>query len=1491
MKALVESGQANRTAHRVSAKTRGNASVAKGGQGGAMQDSVEEMDESEEALVRRSRPDGSWGQAAPLVRDALQEPGHPLDSSLRRDFENRLGRDFSQVSVHTGARAAESARALDAPAYAVGNDLVFGADRYAPRSSDGRWLLAHELAHAAQSDGVPPRGALRVGARDDKEEQEAERAAQAALHGAPPLALHRGAPIVRRAPGTGPGWKGASGLNAKETAVGTIRRVPIDSLDVGQQTARTPSGRAIVLIPSTFDATRPADVLVHLHGHNAGYTESAGNVRDVQLDNIEAQMEASKRTQMLGILPQGDVNSSFGQQRGAKVFDSDAFITAVLDTLVAIKAITAKPSVGQVMISGHSGAGELINEKVLGGAPGSSLPSKVGTLKEVALFDAINGKNEFEALQGFLRKMLANELGSLAALTTVDEQLAFLKTSFRFRAYYSHSPTIGEYYRQWHEGPVPARARVKDPTPIAKLLDDFFKALKLDARVVAAFRDNYRVIDAGDKVDHDRMVGASDHLKDALSVLPKRDPSAGRLPDVAPPEVHDVLRSRGHGLAASDREWAEQRFSRNFDGVRIHDDAQASASARALHAHAYTVGRDIVFAQDRGASGMSAGRRLLAHELTHVVQQGALTRAEPTLPEVLPVGRSADPHEREAERAEREVAEPIVSEGVGTRVQRAPDKTVDAAMCEANANPNPAQLGDCSYKEPEHCPTYEMWVQTFMLLKTFDSADTPGTNKGGFPTIGGGAADPDFKAPSTPRQPAPAPLTALKPGERFIDHPTDEWVKTCLPPNLRTTAYQLPADCADVAMILRHVWLAAHHRTETFGKWTLGSAAGRAEEKSVLNMISNEGTGGVAGMVGPYSDPATGKPMRSFAKLGPLLHPGDILVWWHFDHGFDKPRTGGHTHTIADVQRDPSGKILSLTLLQGNEPLFQPQKDEIHDFLKKEKPKATPPTDKELGEAPGRRIERTTSSQSGLTLSDLNDMEVKEGKGTVRVWRWGSETLLVAAGPPRAAGQRPPTQPVKGQKAPAAPRLTDWVPTLAKAPVDRFMGRFEGMLYELRASVEGGGSVAEADVRAVGAAAGTHIWARGKAAGDLGNVSHFQRIQDVLDVIAAFGSSRGLPKSRQIDSDYDKITSELLKHLRWLRDAFELAARGATDVDFSRGTPKGSAVNVMVTGFDPFEPSGSLRRPDPGQWNPSGAAVLALDNARLPVADSKSHKGVAAVEGIVLPVSFDRFSAGLVEQAVGPHAKELDALLTISMDGRKQPGDPVRLERYAVGVHEIGGKMEGVPPAPGGALGPAVIESNAPLTEVADATARPAGKGKSAVERPEIGESFVFDFGSEQNARAAKSTLGGDIGGTPGTDVSYEPPSRLGIKDSATVSAIVSTLSRVGGGAQVQFRAKQKDFKAVLIEGPGGNFLSNEVSYRAQRLLKGAGSPKDPQSFHVHTPSAEAIPQDASGTEAIAKQKKATTGAMGQRTSLIDTLKRVIGAVAKLILDRRATRP
>jgi hypothetical protein len=90
---------------------------------------------------------------APLtIHETVSSPGRPLDPAARAYMEPRFGRDFGDVRIHTDARADASARSVDALAYTVGRNLVFGSGQYAPHSTSGRRLLAHELAHVVQQD-------------------------------------------------------------------------------------------------------------------------------------------------------------------------------------------------------------------------------------------------------------------------------------------------------------------------------------------------------------------------------------------------------------------------------------------------------------------------------------------------------------------------------------------------------------------------------------------------------------------------------------------------------------------------------------------------------------------------------------------------------------------------------------------------------------------------------------------------------------------------------------------------------------------------------------------------------------------------------------------------------------------------------------------------------------------------------------------------------------------------------------------------------------------------------------------------------------------------------------------------------------------------------------------------------------------------------------------------------------------------------------------
>jgi Domain of unknown function (DUF4157) len=114
--------------------------------------------------------------APPIVNEVLRSSGRPLEPGVRGEMEARFGHDFSRVRVHADARAAQSARAVDAVAYTVGRHVVFDTGRFTPVSLAGKSVLTHELAHVVQQgDTAASAGELPIGRSDDPAEREAER--------------------------------------------------------------------------------------------------------------------------------------------------------------------------------------------------------------------------------------------------------------------------------------------------------------------------------------------------------------------------------------------------------------------------------------------------------------------------------------------------------------------------------------------------------------------------------------------------------------------------------------------------------------------------------------------------------------------------------------------------------------------------------------------------------------------------------------------------------------------------------------------------------------------------------------------------------------------------------------------------------------------------------------------------------------------------------------------------------------------------------------------------------------------------------------------------------------------------------------------------------------------------------------------------------------------------------------------------------------------
>jgi hypothetical protein len=130
-------------------------------------------------------------------------------------------------------------------------------------------------------------------------------------------------------------------------------------------------------------------------------------------------------------------------------------------------------------------------------------------------------------------------------------------------------------------------------------------------------------------------------------------------PLTAPPDVERAIegaRGGGSALDGGVRTSMESAFGADFGGVRVHTDSGADALSRSLSARAFTTGNDIFFRSGAYDPGASGGRELLAHELTHVVQQADGIRA------ALTVNEPGDQYEDEADSVAGQVMRQLESE-------------------------------------------------------------------------------------------------------------------------------------------------------------------------------------------------------------------------------------------------------------------------------------------------------------------------------------------------------------------------------------------------------------------------------------------------------------------------------------------------------------------------------------------------------------------------------------------------------------------------------------------------------------------------------------------------------------------------------------------------------------------------------------------------------------------------------------------------------------
>ena len=418
---------------------------------------VERPEDEEEETLQTKEVTGvapAISTSAEARINNMRGNGQPLPDFVRAFFEPRFGYDFSQVRMHTDAKAAEAARAVNALAYTVGRDIAFGMGQYAPETNEGRRLLTHELTHVVQQTAA---GTPRL-QRTEAEDEEKKKLAVAA----PPKTPSEAAPAVAGAVPAAP----AAAVEATDEAV--------DALDL------------------TATAKAAAKDLKKKHP-DITFTSGRRNVSE-QASAMASNIVSGKDRKWI-----------------EKTYASAASLQKWVDD-----------------------------------------NPKAKTVDEIAkgLEETMNGMAESKLSQ--VSKHLSGEAFDVQPQ---DKDADAIKTD------------------------------IKALSGLTKFLDKEGGLVRWHAQFKR------------------------------ISNSPNGIYNAETMEEV-------VLHSQGQSLDTDTRIFMESRFGHDFSQVRVHTDANAAESARAVKALAYTAGRNVVFGAGQYAPESELGKQLLAHELTHVVQQG-----------------------------------------------------------------------------------------------------------------------------------------------------------------------------------------------------------------------------------------------------------------------------------------------------------------------------------------------------------------------------------------------------------------------------------------------------------------------------------------------------------------------------------------------------------------------------------------------------------------------------------------------------------------------------------------------------------------------------------------------------------------------------------------------------------------------------------------------------------------------------------------------------
>jgi hypothetical protein len=545
--------------------------------------------------------------------NSIKGNGQALPKSYQYHMKTHFGHDFSKVKIHTDTNAAETARALHARAYTINQDIVFGAGQYAPETYEGKKLLAHELTHVVQQmpNAATPQRVYRQSETQPSQQQSdiEKRLIEETIRIAKsPITFLRGAYIRKSLEERKSRKHLLEVFNSAVQHVLTQResdnRKLIQLIGIEAQKLLQTVELEFIHDPqaSTLDLL-PGDKGQKYRNFLWGKNDFPGNepLKGEQEDEqtkqlrLEHQKEARKMAGALSeVRPERRVNTGKAAVMTKSEFHWE-YVDQQMETVpgqgnhrlnryakdsfIKMHADALQDGVDLVILSSDRTPSKAKRNAARAGNPTAVAKFSAHTLGLAVDLQMSQGKQEFKEIT---TRPMSNVVGM--------HQSPVHKWLFLRGAAYGWYPYQNEPWH-WEYNPPGFREKFQE-----------------DMQKEAA-------------------------KSSSTSETPVLQRSAnGSLPSQSVPQtMHEVLRSPGEPLNASIRAFMESRFGHDFSNVRVHTDARAAESARDVNAHAYTAGPDIVFGHGQYAPGTSRGNKLLAHELTHTVQQTGQHNKQSTL--------------------------------------------------------------------------------------------------------------------------------------------------------------------------------------------------------------------------------------------------------------------------------------------------------------------------------------------------------------------------------------------------------------------------------------------------------------------------------------------------------------------------------------------------------------------------------------------------------------------------------------------------------------------------------------------------------------------------------------------------------------------------------------------------------------------------------------------------------------------------------------------